>query len=72
MVDRLRAVISTLEALSPEQQERAAEEFEMWLSDQQWDKWLKSKEGEQFLDELVQGYEQEKQGGTIKEGGWGE
>jgi hypothetical protein len=72
MVERLRAVISTLEALPPEQQERAAEEFEMWLSDQQWDKWLKSKEGEQFLDELVQGYEQEKQDGTIKEGGWGE
>ena len=72
MVDRLRAVISTLETLPPEQQERAAEEFEMWLSDQQWDRWLRSKEGEQFLDELVQGYEQEKQAGTIKESGWGE
>ncbi|MBA2682247.1 MAG: hypothetical protein H0U76_28125 [Ktedonobacteraceae bacterium] len=72
MVDRLRAVISTLETLPPEQQERAAEEFEAWLSDQHWDSWLKSKDGSQFLDELVQGYEQEKQAGTLKEAGWGE
>lgn len=72
MVDRLRAVITTLETLPPEQQERAAEEFEMWLSDQHWDKWLKSQEGEQFLDELLQSYEQEKQDGSIKEAGWGD
>lgn len=67
MVERLRAVISTLETLPPEQQERAAEEFEMWLADQQWDAWLKSTDGEQFLDELMQGYEEEKAVGTTKE-----
>jgi|GEM_PF-5178862 len=72
MVDRLRAVILTLESLPPEQQEQVAEEFEMWLSDQHWDKWLKGQEGEQFLDELLQGYEQEKQAGNIKEAGWGD
>ncbi len=72
MVERLRVVIATLESLPPDLQERAAEEFEMWLADQQWDTWLKGQEGEQFLVELMNGYEQEKQAGTIKEGGWGE
>ena len=72
MVDRLRAVIATLEKLPTEQQERAAEELEAWLADQQWDRWLKSGEGERFLDELVNEYEQEKQAGTIREGGWGD
>ena len=72
MIERLRAVISTLETLPPEQQERAAAEFEMWLADQPWDAWLKSTEGEQFLDELAQDYTREQQEGTIKAGGWGE
>jgi hypothetical protein len=72
MVERLQAIIATLETLPPEQQERAAEEFEMWLADQKWDAWLKSADGEQFLDELMQSYGAEKEAGTIEEGGWGE
>ena len=71
MVERLRAVITALEALPPEQQERAAEKFESWLSDQPWDAWLKGQEGEQFLDDLMKDYEHEKHTGTIIEGGWG-
>jgi flagellar motor switch protein FliG len=39
MIERLQAVIATLETLSPEQQEQAAVEFESWLSDQHWDAW---------------------------------
>ncbi len=70
MVDRLRVVIATIERLPEDKQEQIAEHLETWIHDQQWDDWLKSEEGSQFLDELRAGYEQEEQQGTIRDGGW--
>jgi hypothetical protein len=70
MVDHLRIVIASLEQLPADQQEELAAHLEAWLKDQNWDEWLKSEEGNQFLDELASAYEQEKQQGTILEEGW--
>lgn len=70
MVDQLREVIASIEQLPPDQQAQLAEHLKVWISDQQWDVWLKSSEGERFLDDLVAGYYQEQQEGTLQEEDW--
>jgi hypothetical protein len=70
MVDHLREVIAKLEKLPAEQQEQAAEQLRAWIADQHWDAWLKSDEGNQFLDKLLVEYKQEQQQETIREEGW--
>jgi CHASE3 domain sensor protein len=67
MNDHLRTVISTIEKLTNEQQEQAAQELEAWLAEQHFDAFIASDQGQAFLDELRAEADQAERDGTIKD-----
>jgi hypothetical protein len=67
MNDHLRTVITTIEKLTDEQQEQAAQELEAWLADQHFGAFISSDQGQAFLAELLTDAHQAEKDGTIKE-----